>query len=459
MTDHAKSKDELIIEIHQLRTKVGDMEKHLEYLSHFDTLTDLPNRSLFLDRVEQYITSARRYGYFMAVIFVGLDRFKRLNQSYGHIVGDLALKEIAKRLGSCIRDSDTMGRMSGDEFALILSKIAKEEDAAIVANKVLNIMREVFVIDGREVSLTGSVGISLFPADGKDAETLTRNASTAMRKVKDTDGDAYNFFTAAMNDMVSKRLTLEGSLRKALERNEMHVFYQPQFDVKTKKVIGMEALIRWIHPEHGMISPLNFIPLAEETGLIVPIGEWVLRTACAQNQAWMDAGFSPMRVGVNLSMRQFKEKDMIDMVRRALKDSGLSSKHLELELTEGTAMHDADGTIAVINDLKSSGINVSIDDFGTGYSSLSYLKNLPINTLKIDQSFIKNMAENRNDTAIVKAIINMAHSLTLNVIAEGVETGQHLDILGQLGCDEVQGFFFSKPLPVAEFEKLLRKCK
>jgi diguanylate cyclase (GGDEF)-like protein len=459
MPDESKTIEELLIEVHNLRSKVFEMEKHLEYLSHFDTLTDLPNRALFIDRVEQYITSARRYGYVMAVIFLGLDRFKMINQSFGHDIGDIVLKEIASRLAACVRDSDTVGRMSGDEFALILSKIAKEEDAVIVANKIVKSMREVFVIGGREISLSASVGISLFPSDALDADTLTGNASTAMRRVKETTGDNYNFFTSMMNDMVSKRLTLECSLRKALDRNELHVYYQPQFDVSSKKVIGMEALIRWIHPEHGMISPLNFIPLAEETGLIVPIGEWVLRTACAQTKAWIDAGYGPMRVGVNLSMRQFKEKDMIYTVKKALFDSGLDSKYLELELTESTAMHDADGAIAVINELKSSGINVSIDDFGTGYSSLSYLKDLPINTLKIDQSFIKNMADNKNDTAIVRAIINMAHSLTLNVIAEGVETEEHLEILGRLSCDEVQGFLFSKPLPVEEFEKLLKMSK
>ncbi|MBF0540108.1 MAG: bifunctional diguanylate cyclase/phosphodiesterase [Nitrospirae bacterium] len=458
MTDEIKTKEELIAEVQQLRFKVFEMEKHLEYLSHFDTLTDLPNRALFIDRVEQYVTSARRYGFIMAVIFLGVDRFKMINQSFGHDLGDIVLKEISSRLAACVRDSDTVGRMSGDEFALILSKIAKEEDAVIVANKIISSMRKAFIVDGREISLSASVGITLYPSDGKDADTLTRNASTAMRRVKETTGDNYNFFTSMMNDMVSKRLTLESSLRKALERDEMHVFYQPQFDVSSQRVIGMEALIRWIHPEHGMISPLNFIPLAEETGLIVPIGEWVLRTACSQTKAWIDE-YGPMRVGVNLSMRQFKEKNMIDTVSRALIDSGLDSKYLELELTESTAMHDADGTIAVINELKNLGITVSIDDFGTGYSSLSYLKNLPISTLKIDQSFIKSMTENKNDTAIVKAIINMAHSLTLNVIAEGVETEQHLNILGDLKCDEVQGYFFSKPLPVAEFEKLLKMSK
>lgn len=454
--DEKKTKIELISEVNHLRSKVFEMEKHLEYLSHFDSMTDLPNRSLFLDRVEQYITSAKRYGHFMALIFIGLDRFKIINQSFGHNYGDNLIKEIAKRLISCVRDSDTVGRMSGDEFAIILSKIAKEEDAIIVANKIINSMRKAFIIDGREVSLSASVGISLFPADGKDSSTLAINACAAMRRVKETHGDNYSFFTSMMNEAVSRRLSLEGSLRKAIERNELHVFYQPQIDVKSGRVIGMEALIRWMHPEHGMISPLNFIPLAEETGLIVPIGEWVLRNACSQTKAWIDAGFGPMKVGVNLSMRQFKEKNMINMVNKTLIDTGLNSRYLELELTESTAMHDANETIGIINELKTSGINISMDDFGTGYSSLSYLKDLPIDTLKIDQSFIRNMADNKNDTAIVKAIINMAHSLTLNVIAEGVETAQHLSILEALNCDEVQGYLFSKPLPVLEFERLLK---
>lgn len=373
----------------------------------------------------------------------------------GHSVGDLLLNAVAERLTASVRDGDTVACLGGDEFTIILADVAKEEDVAKAAHKIHNVFSKPFDLEGRELFATTSIGISIYPKDGEDPETLLKNADTAMCRAKEEGRNNYQFYSPTMTVKAAERLALEDSLHHALQRGEFLLHYQPQVDLKTGQIIGMEALVRWQRPDRGMVSPKEFIPLAEETGLIVPIGEWVLRTACAQNKAWQAAGFPPIRMAVNLSARQFQQRNLIEMVARVLEETGLASNYLELELTESSIMQNVQTTIATLRELNAIGIAISIDDFGTGYSSLNYLKRFPINTLKIDQSFVHDIPNDPDDAAIVTAIITLAHSLKLKVIAEAVEIVEQLEFLRSLQCDKIQGYLFSKPLPAEEATKLL----
>ena len=432
-------------------------EERLSYLAHHDALTNLPNRMLFIDRLGQALSRAPWHKRLAAVLFLDLDHFKRINDTLGHTMGDLLLKEVAKRLAQCSRQGDTVARMGGDEFTIILADIAHAQDVPKVAQKIIDIFSKRFVVGDHEIFITTSVGISLYPDDGEDPEALLKNADAAMYRAKEIGRNTYQYFSIDMNTKASERLALETDLRHALEREEFLVHYQPQVDLNTGQIIGMEALVRWQHPDLGLVPPAKFIPLAEDTGLIAPIGEWVLRTACAQNKAWQTAGLPPIRVGVNLSARQFQCQNLVEMIVRILKETGLDPTYLELELTESVLMQNTEAIIATLCELDAMGINISIDDFGTGYSSLSYLKRFPINRLKIDQSFVRDITTDPDDAAIVTAIITLAHSLKLKVIAEAVETEEQLAFLRSLNCDEMQGYLFSRPLPMDEATKFWRE--
>lgn len=429
-------------------------QAHLYHLAHYDALTGLPNRLLFEDRLTQALVHERRTGKLVALLFLDLDRFKAINDTFGHAVGDLLLKAVGERLSQSVRASDTVARMGGDEFTLIFSGIHEPRDAGKIAHLILEVMAKPFMLEGHEVFVSTSIGITLYPldTDGIDLiETLLKNADTAMYKAKDQGKNNYQFFTPEMNVATLERMLLENDLRKALENGEFILHYQPRIHCADGSVSGMEALIRWRHPKLGLVSPATFIPLAEETGLIVPIGEWVLRTACSQTKAWHDAGMPPLRVAVNISARQFKHADLILTIENVLHETGLNPRYLEVELTESLAMEDVQQTIITLNALNAMGISIAIDDFGTGYSSLAYLKRFPVDFLKIDQSFVRDIVDNDDSAAIAKAIIALAHNLNLEVVGEGVETSDQFDFLRQHDCEEVQGYLFSRPLCVEEF--------
>jgi diguanylate cyclase (GGDEF)-like protein/PAS domain S-box-containing protein len=432
-------------------------EEMINYLSYKDHTTNLPNRSLFNDRLNLSIAQAKRHIHSFAVIFLDLDRFKNINDSLGHSLGDLLLKAVADRLSRCLRDHDTVSRFGGDEFVLLLTNVARVEDVAKIAQRITKALTKSFQINEYELFVSASLGISIYPSDGVEGETLLKNAGVAMNRVKEQGGNYYQFYSPEMNKKVFERLVLENSLRKALDRQEFLLFYQPQYNSKSKKIVGVEALIRWQHPEFGLISPGQFIPLAEETGLIVQIGEWVMRTACQQNKNWQKQGFPPLDVGVNMSALQFKHQNLVKMVAQVLEETQLDGCCLRLELTETNFMENAEEIITVLHELKRMNIQLSIDDFGTGYSSLSYLKRFPVDILKIDQSFLSGITTNESDREIIAAMISLGHALKLNVIAEGVETKEQFDFIQALHCDEVQGFLFSQPLAPEEFEKLLAK--
>ncbi len=435
-------------------------ESQLERQANYDTLTALPNRNLFHDRLDQALTYAHRHDSGLAVLLIDLDRFKNINDSLGHTAGDILLQDVATRIAGCVREGDTVARLGGDEFVAILSEIAAEEDTTAVTRKILEALAEPFTIEGRELHVTGSIGIALHPKDGDDAETLLKCADAALYRSKDLGRNMSQFFNVEMNAKAMERLMLEGGLRRALEQREFLLHYQPRVDLRTGEITGMEALVRWQHPEMGLISPVRFIPVAEEAGLIVPLGEWVLRTACEQNKSWQRAGLKPVCVAVNLSARQFRHQDLVQVVAGILKETDLDPCYLELEMTESLIMQNVEETIATLTRLKAMGVKLSIDDFGTGYSSLSYLKRFPIDMLKIDQSFVCNITTDPDDAAIAKTIISMAHDMQLKVIAEGVETGEQKSFLRLRHCDEMQGYFFSRPVPAGEFEVLLleRRC-
>ena len=431
-------------------------ESQLERQANYDTLTGLANRNLFQDRLSQALISSRRNNRGLAVLFIDLDHFKQINDSLGHDAGDLLLTQVATRLTGNVREGDTVARQGGDEFVLILSEIREEDDVPVVAQKILQAMSAPFDINGRELHITCSIGIASYPKDGEDRQTLLKNADAAMYRAKELGRNNAQYYAAEMNLKAMERLVLENGLYHALERNEFLLHYQPQVDLRSGEIAGMEALVRWQHPELGLVSPAMFIPVAEDSGLIVSLGEWVLRTACAQNKAWQLAGFKPISVAVNLSARQFRQPDLAEMVAAILGETGLDPACLELELTESLVMQDVEKTIATLSKLKAMGIKLSIDDFGTGYSSLSYLKRFPIDTLKIDQSFVRDITTDPDDAAIAKTIISMAHDMQLRVIAEGVETEAQKSFLQQRHCDEMQGYLFSRPLPAEMFETLLR---
>ncbi|GAX90648.1 GGDEF domain-containing protein [Effusibacillus lacus] len=435
-------------------TERKSYEERIVYQAHHDTLTGLPNRTFFQNLTSQ-LDHAKQQNQMLAVLIIDLDRFKGINESLGHSAGDRLLQGVAERLKSCVRDGDIVARLGGDEFALLLTQITSEKDVVRRVRHIAEVFKEPLICGSEEIFTSMSMGISLYPADGKDMEELLKNADTALYRARELGGGHYQFYTPEMNSKAFERLALETDLRKALDRQEFVLYYQPKVDMQTGQIVGMETLIRWEHPDLGTVSPAEFISLAEETGLIIPIGEWVLHTACKQNKAWQQAGFSPLRVAVNLSARQFRQTDLVATVARVLHETGLDPEYLELEITESIALENADRTIATLNELRTLGVRISIDDFGTGYSSLSYLKKFPIDTLKIDRSFVREIDTNLSDAAIVTAIITLAHSLNLKVVAEGVETPVQQAFLLKQKCDEMQGYLFSRPVPVSSFERLM----
>lgn len=432
------------------------MEEILRFLAYHDSLTDLPNRTLFNDRLSMALKQAHRDRRKLAVMFLDLDYFKIVNDTLGHDMGDRLLKGIASKLSNLLRRGDTIARIGGDEFTILLNGITYSEDAALVAHKIIETLNEPWVVGMHEFHITTSIGIAIYPEDGEDAEALVKNADAAMYQAKEMGRNNFQFYTPIMNARVVRRLELENHLRKALERDEFIIHYQPQVELSTGQIVGTEALIRWQHPQLGLISPSEFIPVAEDTGLIMAIGKWVVRTACSQTKAWQDAGHLPMRVNVNLSARQFQQPNLVREIADILGETGLDPQWLELEITESLAMKDVEFTGRMLFELRKMGMTVAIDDFGTGYSSLSYLKRLPIDIIKIDRSFIRDITTDPDDASIVSTIIMLARNLKMKVIAEGVETIEQLDFLRQQNCDQIQGFLFSKPLPVDEMEKLLK---
>ena len=436
-------------------TERQQAEAHLDHLAHNDALTGLPNRLFMQDRLKQAMIDANRHEHMVAVLLLDLDHFKIINDTFGHGVGDALLKKVAERLKACVRAGDTISRLGGDEFTVILARVLHVNDVVHVAQKIINSFIAPFQIDGRELFTSTSIGITLYPFDDNSVDNLLRDADAAMYHAKELGRNTFQFYTVALNQRIAKRMELETMLRYALERHEFLLHYQPQVSLTSGKIIGMETLLRWQHPEKGLISPVEFISIAEETGMIMPIGAWVLRTACAQVKVWHDAGFNGLPVAVNISGRQFQSHDLAALVKTVLAETGLAPQLLDLELTESILMNDAESTLISMNNLHALGVTFSVDDFGTGYSSLSYLKRFPIDTLKIDQSFVRDIPSNPDDTAIARAIIAMAHSIGIKVIAEGVETAEQLAFLRVHKCDGMQGYYFSKPVPAEAMTKML----
>jgi diguanylate cyclase (GGDEF)-like protein len=432
------------------------MELEMAHLAQHDFLTGLPNRMLFSDRVRQAIAVAPRHLKKVAVLFLDLDGFKHINDSLGHAVGDRLLQSISKRLVTCVRGADTVSRQGGDEFVVLLSEMEKSEDAAITARRMLQAVAKAHSVELHDLHVTASIGVSVYPDDGMDSETLIKNADTAMYQAKENGRQSYQFFKPAMNVRAVERQSIEESLRTALQRDEFSVHYQPKINIQTGRISGAEALLRWTHPTQGPISPARFIPVAEDCGLILPIGNWVLREACKQARAWMDAKLPLATIAVNISAIEFRDDRFLDGVFKILEETLLDPKYLELELTESVLMKHAESTESILNTLREKGIQLAVDDFGTGYSSLSYLRKFSIDAIKIDQSFIRQITTAPDDTTIVTAMIGMGRSLKLRVVAEGVETQQELDFLKVHHCEEAQGYYFSRPVPPQQFAKLLK---
>ena len=440
--DLEASRDELLVRIQSER----EAAQQVEYLAYHDKLTGLYNRSMFSRLLEQGLTESRRYGRPLAVMFVDLDRFKNINDTLGHEAGDALLQEVAQRLKSCMRDSDTIARMGGDEFVVLLPSANDQEGLAAAAQKILGVLAQPFAIGGQEFRVTASIGISMYPGDGDDEPTLMKHADIAMYQAKEEGRNSFMFYSPAMNRHSIERLAFESSLRMALEAQQFHVHYQPKVDCRTGRMTGVEALLRWRHPELGAVSPAKFIPVAEEMGLIVPLGRWVLQTVCRQHVAWIHQGLAPLRVAVNLSARQFADDRLLDDVTSILAETGMKAVHLEVEITESMLMRQPEKAKRVLEAFKRLGIWLSVDDFGTGYSSLSNLKRFPIDTIKVDRSFVRDLPANQEDQAITDAIIGMAKTLNMSVVAEGVETHGQAHFLRDRGCDEIQGFYFSRPV-------------
>jgi diguanylate cyclase (GGDEF)-like protein/PAS domain S-box-containing protein len=443
-------------------------EQKISQLAYFDSLTRLPNRQSFIERLNREIRVAQRGNKQLAVLFMDLDGFKAINDTMGHNTGDLILQWAADRLQKGIRPYDIvsratddkaeveLARLGGDEFTALIPNIDRPEEALLVAHRIRELMRRPFVLDGREVVLTASIGIALFPGDGEDSASLLKHADTAMYHAKDNGRDNCQFYSASLTQRAQQRLNLENNLRQALAREEFSLVYQPQLDLVSGRIQSIEALIRWNHPEQGAISPMDFIPLAEENGLIVPIGEWVLRTACTDAARWQAAGFG-LRVAVNLSPMQFKDPNLVKTVFDILAQTGLAPELLELEVTEGAVMEDSGATLATLENLSLRGVKIALDDFGTGYSSMSYLKRMPLNNLKVDQSFVQGLPHDRDNHAIVRAILSLAKNLGFSVTAEGVETLEQAETLKEMACDTLQGYYFSRPVPAAEIPTLFTR--
>jgi len=431
-------------------------EQQVQFLAYYDALTGLPNRTLLQDRLAKALAGARRRKEKVAVLFLDLDRFKVINDSLGHSLGDVLLQEVAERLRKGARELDTVARLGGDEFLIVLTSVKEVSDAAVAAERIVKGMTDGFVVEGHPLSISCSLGISVFPEHGTNSETLIKNADAAMYCAKENGRNTFRFFAENMNAQAVERLTLENSLRVALVRKELFLVYQPQIEIATGRITGLEALIRWQHPTLGLVPPDKFIRIAENSGLIMPIGEWVLRTACAQARKWQDEGVPALPIAVNVSAVQFRQEDFCELIRSVLREVGLAPQYLELELTESLLLSSADVTLSVLQELKAMGLTLAIDDFGTGYSSLSYLKQFPVGKLKIDRSFVRDVAVSPDDAAIATAIISMAKSLNLKVIAEGVEDEAQMSFLRARQCDEIQGYYFSKPLPADECAKKVR---
>ncbi len=444
-----------------------ETEKHLRILAHYDSLTNLPNRTFFRTLLTRALAYAERYKISMAVLFIDLDHFKRINDTLGHVAGDQLLREVTARLLKAVRSfdylarmddgqvSDVISRLGGDEFVLLLHNLSNEQDAGKVALRILKDISAPYKIGDEEIFITASIGIAIYPTDGVDGDELIKNADIAMYHAKATMKNNHQYYSHAMNARTMESLTIENMLHKALERDEFLLYYQPKKSVAEGRINGMEALLRWKRPDTGMIPPAQFIPIAEENGLIYPIGEWALRTACMQNRAWQDAGYDPVTVSVNLSCHQFNQRNLVEMVSNALDDAGLDPRYLELEITESALMKNPDEAIGTLRELKGLGIKISIDDFGTGYSSLHYLSRLPLDSLKIDRSFVMNLETSPDDRVIIDAIISLGRNLKLNLVAEGVETEGQLAFLREHGCDDIQGYLLSKPRPAEEIPELL----
>ena len=427
----------------------------VNHAAHHDALTGLPNRLLLNDRIRQAISMAPRHGKKVGLLFLDLDGFKHINDSLGHATGDRLLHSVGMRLVDCVRASDTVSRQGGDEFVVLLSEMSDPVDAGITARRFLQVVGETHSIDGHELQVSASIGISVYPDDGLDAETLLKAADTAMYRVKESGRHGYQFFEAAMKARAVERQYIEESLRRAIKNGEFALHYQPKINIGTGAITGAEALLRWTHPQRGSIPPALFIPVAEDCGLIGVLGSWVLRKACEQGRLWIEAGLPPITMAVNVSPIELTRDNFLADVLTILSDTGFDPKYLELEMTEGVLMKRAASTDVTLRALKATGLRLAIDDFGTGYSSLSYLTKFPIDTIKIDQSFVRQISAAPAETAIVTAVISMAHSLNLAVVAEGVETREELDFLSSLGCDEAQGYYFSQPLAAAAFAPLL----
>jgi diguanylate cyclase (GGDEF)-like protein/PAS domain S-box-containing protein len=435
-----------------------ELSLRMSYLAQHDSLTDLPNRILLNDRLQRAIVLAERYRHRLAVLFIDVDRFKRINDSAGHVIGDRLLQSLAQRLLTSVRNSDTVSRQGGDEFVILLSEVTHAADAAVIAEKLLSTLSAPHHIDEHDLEVTVSIGIATYPDDGTDAETLMKRADFAMYHAKDSGRNSYQFFEPKMNVRAVERQSLENDLRRAMERRELTLHYQPKMNLHSGEITGIEALIRWHHPRRGLVLPAHFIPIAEECGLIVPIGQWVLREACQQAKLWQDAGLPATRIAINVSTVELRAKDFLAGVRNVLLETSLDPTHLELELTETFLMQDATSTAGVLRAISNLGVGLALDDFGTGYSSLSHLKRFPIDTLKVDQSFVRDITTDAEDASIVSAVISMGKSLQMRVVAEGVETTQQLAFLREHNCPEGQGYYFSRPVTAGEFTKFLGHC-
>ena len=450
----AKINQELEGEVTSKTLELEEKNKNLKHIAHHDSLTELPNRLLFLDRLEQNIKYANRHKTHVSILFLDLDRFKEINDTFGHEAGDKLLKGITKRLRSCVRDYDTIARLGGDEFTIIIEG-ARNKQLLYIIQKIIREMQKPLEINGNAMHTTFSIGVSSYPDDGDTTEILLRNADTAMYKAKDKGRNTYEFYNESMTEQVLKRVTLETDLREAIENNNFTAYYQPKINALSNQVIGMEALIRWEHKTQGIIPPDEFIPLAEEIGLIGKIDEWMMFETLKTTQKWYQEGIFKGKLSLNVSMKQLEDKNFVNTVKKIISETNFNPEFLELEITESQIMKEPESTVNILNKIKSLGVTISIDDFGTGYSSLSYLKRLPIDRLKIDKSFIQDIPESEDDTAIVQAIIVLAQSLKLEIIAEGVETVEQKDFLVQSGCEYIQGYFYSKPLPEDAYRNFL----